>query len=161
MTHIDVEVDGFEQVEEKMGQVSVDLTGDPMKSAMGTATLIVLRDAQKNAPVDRDQLRASITPEVRTTSNAVQGIVGSNKKYAPPQELGTRPFTPPWTPIYQWALRKMKGDKKAAGALAVGARRSIAARGIRAKRFLQRAVENNSEKIFRLLGNAVSTIVRK
>lgn len=161
MTQIDVQVEGFEKVQAKMGQTSADLTGDPMKSAMGIATLIVLRDAKKNAPVDRGPLGASLTPEVKTSSRVVQGIVGSNKKYAPPQELGTRPFTPPWTPIYQWALRKMKGDKKAAGALAVGARRSIGARGIKAKRFLQRAVEDNAEKIFRLIGNAVSTIVRK
>jgi len=156
-----MEVRGLDATRAKMGQVATDLTGDPMQTAMHKATLIVQRDAMKNAPVDRGPLRASITPQVAVRHNTVEGIVGSNKVYGPAQELGTRPFTPPWTPIFEWALRKLKGDRKAAGGLTVAVRAAIRARGIKAKRFLQRAVEDNAEKIMNLLGNAVSFIVRK
>jgi HK97 gp10 family phage protein len=155
------EVNGLEEARAKMEQTAGDLTGDPMKTAMRKATLLVMRDARKDAPVDRGPLRASITPEVAVRDKTVEGIVGSNKVYAPFQELGTPPFTPPWTPIFEWAMRKLKGDRRAAGALTVGVRAAIRARGIKAKRFLQGAVEKNAEKIMNLLGNAVSFIVRK
>lgn len=158
---VKVEVRGLKETQAKMTQVVRDLTGDPMRGAMARATLIVQRDARKNAPVDRGVLRASITPEVAVRANVVEGVVGSNVKYAPYQELGTRPFTPPWMPIYQWALRKTKGDKRSAGALAAAAIISIRARGIKARRFLQGAVEQNAGKIFRLLAGAVGKIVSK
>lgn len=161
MTSISMETRGLDETRAKMEQTASDLTGDPMKGAMAKSTLLVTRDARKNAPVDRGPLRASITPEVVVRHQVVEGIVGSNKVYAPAQELGTRPFTPPWTPIFEWALRKLGGDRRAAGALTVGVRAAIAARGIKAKRFLQNAVETNAEKIMNLLGNAVNFIVRK
>ncbi len=128
---------------------------------MGRATLVVTRSARKNAPIDRGPLRASIVPQVVTRDRTVQGVVGSNLVYAPFQELGTRPFTPPWKPLFEWALRKVRGDRKAAGALAAGARMAIRARGIRAKRFLQRALEGNARRIYRIIGNAVGKIVKR
>jgi hypothetical protein len=158
---LSAEISGFEEVEEKLDQTANDLTGDPMVIGMRKATLIVTRDARKNAPVDRGPLRASITPQVITEAKRVQGIVGSNKIYAPFQELGTKPFTPPWTPIFEWAKRKLKGDAKAAAALTVAVRATIAARGIKAKRFLQDALDDNAQKIYDLLGDVVSGIVKK
>jgi hypothetical protein len=122
-------------------------------------TLIVQRSARKDAPVDRGVLRASIMPEVTVNARIIEGVVGSNLKYAIYQELGTRPFTPPWTAIYRWALRKTKGDRRGAGALAAGTIMSIRARGIKAKRFLQGAIEKNVNKIVNILGNTVGRIV--
>jgi hypothetical protein len=106
-------------------------------------------------------LRASIVPEVVIRTNVVQGIVGSNLEYAPHMEFGTRPFRPPWRPLYEWALRKTKGDTKAAGALAAGAILAIQARGIQAKRYLQRAVESNARRVYKIIGSAVRSIIRK
>jgi len=160
-TTIEVETKGIDKTQKKLNQVSDGLTGTPMVVGMRKATLIVTRDAKRNAPVDRGAMRASITPQVVTTATEVMGIVGSNKKYAPMQELGTRPFTPPWTPIFEWAKRKLKGDIKGAGALAAAVRASIAAHGIKAKRFLQNALEDNAEKIFKLLGDIVNKIIEK
>jgi len=132
-----------------------------MAAAMGKATLIVTGAARKAAPVDRGPLRASIVPSVVTRDNVVRGIVGSNLVYAPYQELGTRPFTPPWKPLFEWAMRVTKGNRKAAGALAAGARMAIRARGIRAKRFLQNALTDNARRIYQIIGDAVGKIVRK
>jgi hypothetical protein len=144
-----------------MAQIAADIRGDTFKGAMAKATLLVQRDARKNAPVDRGTLRASIMPEVVQTTTEVQGIVGSNLRYAPYMELGTRPFHPPWTPIFEWARRKLKGDMKGAGALASAVIRGIAARGIVAKKFLQRALDDNAEKIYDLLNKTVRMIVEK
>jgi len=161
VTDVSGKIEGLKAFQEKVAQLEHDMSGSPMKGAMGRATLVVTRSARKNAPVDRGPLRASIVPEVVTRDKLVRGIVGSNREYAPFQELGTRPFWPPWKPLYEWALRKVRGDRRAAGALAAAARISIAARGIKAKRFLQRAVEDNSERVRRIIAQAVRRIVRR
>ena len=87
---IHLEIAGLKETQAKMEQVVRDVGGTPMRDAMRTATLLVVRDAKLNAPVDTGRLRASITPEVRAMTKTVQGIVGSNVVYAPFQELGTR-----------------------------------------------------------------------
>lgn len=161
MTEIDTQIKGLPEFYKKVDQISRDITGSPMGAAMARATLVVTRDARKAAPVDRGPLRASIVPKVVIRDQVVRGIVGSNLEYAPFQELGTRPFTPPWKPLYEWALRVTKGDRKAAGALAAGARMAIRARGIRAKRFLQNALVDNARRIYRIIGDTVGKIVRK
>lgn len=158
---VKVEVRGLKETQKKMMQVVQDLTGNPMLGAMAKATMVVQRSAMKDAPKDRGTLRASIQPEVATRANVVQGIVGSNLKYAPAQELGTRAFTPPWTAIFQWAKRKTKGDIRGAYALAIYVRGVISTRGIKAKRFLQGAVEKNANRIVRILHGVVGRIVDK
>lgn len=159
--NVKVEVKGLKETQQKMMQVVRDLTGSPMQVGMAKATMVVQRSAMKDAPKDRGTLRASIHPEVATRANIVQGIVGSNVKYAPAQELGTRAFTPPWTAIFQWAKRKTKGDIRGAYALATYVSGRIATRGIKAKRFLQGAVEKNANRIVRILYGAVGRIVDK
>jgi len=161
MTEIETRIDGLDEFNKKVEQIQRDISGSPMRAAMAQATLLVARTARMEAPVDRGPLRASITPDVVVRDRVVQGVVGSNLEYAPYQELGTRPFWPPWKPLYEWALRVVRGDKEAAGALAAGARMAIAARGIRAKRFLQRARETNARRIYQIIGDAVGRIVRK
>ena len=120
---ISLEIRGLEETQRKMEQIVRDLHGAPMLQAMRNATLLVQRDARKNAPVDTGRLRASIVPEVRPHGRDVQGIIGSNVKYAPHQEFGTR-------------------------------------RGLIGKRYLQRALEANAERIKRLIGSAVGKIVK-
>jgi HK97 gp10 family phage protein len=161
MSEITINPKGLEEFQAKLEQIQRDMSGSPMMAAMGQATLVVTRAARKEAPVDRGILRASVVPQVVRRDTVIYGIVGSNREYAPYQELGTRPFWAPWKPLYEWALRKMRGDQKAAGALAAGARMAIAARGIKAKRFLQRALEDNTRRIYRIIGNAVGRIVRR
>jgi hypothetical protein len=86
-----ISVEGLKEIQKEMDRIVEDMSGDPVKAAMAKATLIVTRDARRNAPVDRGVLRASIVPQVVTRTNEVQGIVGSNVKYAPYQEFAIRP----------------------------------------------------------------------
>lgn len=161
MTELSTTIKGLDEFNKKVEQIQRDISGSPMAAAMGKATLIVTGAARKAAPVDRGPLRASIVPNVAVRDNVVRGIVGSNLTYAPYQELGTRPFTPPWKPLFEWAMRVTKGNRKAAGALAAGARMAIRARGIRAKKFLQNALTDNARRIYKIIGDAVGKIVRK
>ncbi len=90
MADIDIEVKGLKETRRKMEQMIRDVHGTPILNAMRDVTLMVTRGAKINAPVDTGRLRASITPEIRATSNEVVGVVGSNVVYAPFQEFGTR-----------------------------------------------------------------------
>ena len=86
-----VHIEGLKEVQRKFDGISRELRGPAMEGAMRKATMIVTASAKKNAPVDTGRLRASITPDVRNTwGSTVEGIVGSNVKYAPFQELGTK-----------------------------------------------------------------------
>lgn len=158
---INVELKNMKTVQAKLTQIVTDLHGDPMRGGMAQATMLVTRDARRNAPVDMGTLRASIVPEVVVRTTTVTGIVGSNVKWAPYMEFGTRPFWPPWRPLYEWALRKVRVSGGDAGALAARARIAIATRGIKARRYLQSALEDNAEKVFRILGDVVGRIVSK
>lgn len=152
-------VRGLRETQRKLEQVVQDIHGQPVMNAIARGTLIVERKAKRNAPVDRGRLRASITPEVRKKyADILEGVVGSNVEYAPYQELGTRPFWPPWNAIFRWAMRKTKGDRRAAGAITYSVRRRIAKEGIKAKRFFQNALQDSQGQIRRLLQIAANEI---
>jgi phage gpG-like protein len=149
---IRAELKGRRLAQKKMMQMVKDLEGGPMLKAMRDSTLMVQRDAKKLAPVDTGRLRASITPSVKG-GDPVRGVVGSNVKYAPFMELGTRPHWPPVSALATWARRH--------GKTAWGVAQLIASRGLAARRFLQGAFEKNAPRIVRKLGDAVAEIVRK
>jgi len=151
---VSIEIHGLEEVQRKMEQVIADLAGPPMVQAMRNATLLVERDAKRYAPVDTGRLRASITPEVRTQGRTVMGVVGSNVKYAPFMELGAKPHWSPFGPgsaLELWARRH--------GMQAFVMARAIARRGIEARRFLERAVRDNGDRIRDIINRAVGGIV--
>lgn len=149
---VGIEVKGLKETQRKVEQVVRDLHGAPMLNAMRDATLLVQRDARKLAPVDTGRLRASITPQVRTRGNNLEGVVGSNVKYAPYMELGTRPHFPPLAALEVWAARHHT--------TAYAVCRAIARRGTKARRFLQNAFLQNRDRIVLRLNRAVKDIVR-
>ncbi len=148
-----IEVKGLVEATRKLEQVANDLHGEPMTRAMKKATLLVTKDAKINAPVDTGRLRASITPEVRGEGKTVIGVVGSNVIYAPYMETGTKPHFPPLSALQTWAKRH--------GTTAYVVARAIARRGIKGRKYLQRAFEQNRTAIRDLLGKAVKGIVEK
>lgn len=156
-----ISVEGLKEIQEEMIRIAEEIDGNPVIEAMAKATLIVTRSARMKAPVDRGALRASIVPDIVTRTNEVQGVVGSNLRYAPYQEFGTRAFTPPIGPIWAWALRKTKNNFKRASRLFVKAMMSIRGRGIKPKKYLQRALEQNADRIFKIIGDAVGNIIRR
>jgi len=150
---IDVEIRGLEETQKKAEQLVREIFGPPMLDAMRDATLYVVGDAKKLAPVDTGRLRASITPAIRSSAEGIQGVIGSNVHYAPYMELGTRPHWPPLGALETWAKRH--------GTTAFQVARAIATRGTKARRFLQGAVEQNAPKIYRRIEIAVRQIINK
>lgn len=148
---VDIEVIGLKETQKHMDEIARNVNGAPMVNAIRDATLLVTGDARRIAPVDTGRLRASIMPEVRTMSNEVIGVVGSNVHYAPYMELGTRPHWPPSGALAVWARRH--------GVSEFVIRRAIAVRGTKARRFLQGAFEKNKAAIIRRIEQAIGNIV--
>jgi HK97 gp10 family phage protein len=147
-----VTVNGLKETQEYLKGIGDKFTGRGMWLGMKEATMKVTRDAKQLAPVDTGRLRASITPSVRGTK-VVEGIVGSNVKYAPYMELGTKRFWPPISALEPWARRH--------GIPAFLVARSIARYGIAARPFLSKAFEQNAQWIRRRFEEVVRKAIRK
>lgn len=87
---VDAEVKGLIEQQKRMIQIAKDLHGAPLVKAIADSAIYVTEDAQRFAPVDTGRLRASITIEVKTMTNEILGVVGSDVEYAPYQEFGTK-----------------------------------------------------------------------
>lgn len=146
MAEIDIEINGLKETQAEMERIVRDLRGEPFLNGMRRATMLVQRSAKQKAPVDTGRLRASITPEVRWQGNTAVGVVGSNVKYAPFVELGTRPHFVPQKYIGVWASRHGLDN---AGLFVSG----------KPQPFLQPAFEENAAKIVQILGDTVATII--
>jgi len=148
-----IQVRGLIEAQAKLDQVVRDLRGEAMLSAMRESTLLVTRSAKKYAPVDTGRLRASITPEVRRSGVQILGVVGSNVQYAAAVELGSKPHFPPVAALETWARRKGLNPYLVA--------RAISRRGTKPRRYLQRAFEDNRQRIINKIDGAVGRIVDK
>lgn len=129
---------------------------DPVGRGLFECGQYVARKAVQNAPVYTGALRASIVaspPEVDLMGEFSVGSVGSDLEYAPFVEFGTRPFWPPPGALTTWAARK--------GIPEFLVQRAIAKRGIKPKRFLQRAFTESAEYIRRRMARAVREAVQK
>ena len=157
---LDFKVVGADEMQEGVTRIADDLHGVPMVDAMRDATMLITRAANKNlvpwqSPEvggrDTGITAASITPEIRAGVNIIEGVVGSNRMSAVVQELGSRPHKAPVEPIKIWARRH--------GAEWFVVWRAIKTRGTYARRFLGRAFEDNAERVHRIIGKAVATII--
>ena len=175
MVDISTEVKGLNELKQKMEQVAEDIHGKPMVNSMRKATLLVTRSAKLNLSkpttgvkyptVNSGQLRNSITPEIYTQRNILRGVVGSNLVHAPYMEFGTGTFAgkgrhvPPIYVLEKWVKQKNRGGKKLN---AYVVQQAIARRGgLVPRRYLQRAVEDNTNQIQEMFENTVKIIVNK
>lgn len=153
MPDFTLEIQGLKELQDKAEQIIRDLRGDEFLQGMRDVTLMLQRSAKINTPVDTGRLRASITPEVEMAGDTVEGIVGTNVKYAPYVEFGTAPHFPPLAALEVWARRH--------GMTAFQVAIAIARHGTRAHHFFQRAFDDNESEIKRILGDTVKGIVEK
>jgi len=142
---LEAEIKELEETQKRMEEAVAALQGPPFAMGMARATLRVQRSAKQKAPVSDGILRASITPEVRKTADGWEGVVGSNVKYAPYQELGTRPHFVPAEYIGRWAEKHGLGYR---GVFVSG----------KAHPFLQPAFNENLSAIIADIGAAVGDI---
>jgi HK97 gp10 family phage protein len=145
---VEAEVKGLEETQRRMEEAAAALQGPPFAMGMARATLRVERSAKQKAPVDTGRLRASIWPEVQQTADGWEGVVGSIVKYAPFQELGTRPHFVSAAHIGRWAERHGLGYR---GVFVSG----------KAHPFLQPAFDENLSAIIADIGAVVGDITTR
>jgi phage gpG-like protein len=95
-----------------------------------------VKNASPYPAVDRGELMGSAD-----TTNVDDGaIVGFSAPHAPMMEYGTRPFMPPFDPIYRWVIRKgLATDPDEAEEIAEAVRWSISRYGIEPRQYLGKA----------------------
>ena len=130
------------------------LVQGPIREFLEKSGRTVEGKAKENVVVDTGRLRSSITTEVRTD----RAIVGSNVKYAPHVEFGTRPHFPPLSAMQPWA-RRHGFPAGVRGAFMVA--RKIAQRGTEAKPYLLPALNKSAGAINRFLEQAANEIERR
>lgn len=154
-----VTVEGLEEVQAKMRQVTRDVRGEPMVAAMKKACYLVESAAKANAPVDTGRLRSSITHGV--TEDPLMGVVGSNVFYAPYMEMGTgipagrKRHWPPSSGLEVWA-RQHGFESGFVAARAIGMRG-----GLEPRRYLRKALEESIGKIRAFFDRAMKEVAEK
>lgn len=158
---IKAQVYGAIEYKEKIRQIQNDLHGRDFAQSMMDASMVVSRDAKINAPVDMGILKSSITPDVRQNLTTTEGVIGSNLKHAPFMELGTGIYAgnprvkfPPPSALEGWAHRH--GTTGFAVAMAI-----YKAGGLKPRKYLQRALDENRDRIIKILEDGVARIVSK
>ncbi len=86
--------------------------------------------------VDEGTLMRSVSFEPSATG----GRIVVDAPHASYMDLGTRPFTPPLKPLFDWARRKFGVDASEAWRIAFAVRRKIALRGLKPRHFMMRAM---------------------
>lgn len=73
-------VDGLKRFTQKLDGLA---NGEAIKQAMGKCCALVEKESKENCPKDTGELRRSIDSRVVEEPNMIQGIVFSDKEYAP------------------------------------------------------------------------------
>lgn len=82
-------IDGMKRLNQRLQELA---NGDSVKRAMGKCVAQVERTSKENCPVQTGELKRSISSRVTQEPNLVQGVVYTNKEYAPYVHQGTGLF---------------------------------------------------------------------
>jgi len=132
---------------------------DETMRGMTRAVLAIEADAKRLAPVDRGQLRRSLTHEVTASAGGVVGRAGTNLNYGEVVEKGRgagKKYPPPGA-LLGWMSRKGidAGEQTDVGGyfeIELAIARKIGKKGIKAKPYLKPAFDKNRPAITRELG---------
>lgn len=143
-TPITIKVEGLDQL---MARLRAEpLLAAPLRKGFDKVGFLVTSEARKRAPVDRGTLRASIAHQVDPSPLPLWVTVGAKPHYAPYMEYGTglvhdHP---------SWPRKGLDGD---------AARVRIMRRGgLTPRRYLRGALEDNRERIVRIVSGAIRTV---
>lgn len=146
---IEFEIQGLDKILARLDNVKL---ARRVKVRLNQALIIAERDAKIKSPADTGRLRSSIGHEVRDIGQDIHGVIGTAVKYGGHMEFGTGRF-------YEGPGQSKGSHWPPAGALDVWAQRHgfssgyVVARiigmrgGLRPRRFLRRAIEENRDRI--------------
>lgn len=140
-----IEIRGLDELIRKANKNR--LLGRPLKRFFTASAIDVQRNAKKRAPVDTGRLRDSIVYEVQGGAVPMQATIGTNVKYAPFVEFGTRPHFPPPSALETWARRHGLPNGFVVA-------QAIAIHGTKEHRYLRGGLEDSVSGIKRHLNTA-------
>jgi hypothetical protein len=156
---ISIRVEGMDRVAERLR--AGPLLGQPMRDAFNKIGLGLQTSARKRAPVDRGALRASIgyRMDPSPVPTWVRLEAGQAAPYAPYMEFGTgmqhdhpswprRPHRIPPGALDAWGKRKGIDGAAVAGAI-------MKRGGLKPRRFLRGALEENQDRVVRIIAGAL------
>ena len=117
---------------------------EEVRVALGKACAVVERAAKEKAPKDTGELRRSITSKVEKNGDKLEGIIFTPLEYAPYVEYGTGLFAETGgRKDVPWHYQDDKGEWHSTS-------------GQHPQPFLRPALDENREKIVRILKEALS-----
>ena len=131
----------FEGLDEILESLDSAVSVEKVNAALTTACLLVERSAKQKAPKGDGGLRNSIRHKV---SNG-EGIVYTNKEYAPYVEFGTGLFAEFWgRKDVPWVYHDLKTDE------------FVTTSGMKPHPFMRPAIDENREEILRILREGIT-----
>lgn len=148
-------IDDFDTLGGKTKNLTVEASKDTASA--------VRRHAKANAPVDTGRLRSSIKSTVNVQGPLIRGAIGSNVKYAPYMEYGTRPHKIGYGLRFKWpdAPPSEKAYFISIGSWPYVMYDTVSHPGTEPTFFLSRAVESQRVWYVRRLRRAVNKAIRK
>ena len=154
---VSIDFEGLEEVLSKLRNWPPGMR-KAVARAIGRGLQMIANVAKTYAPVDMGQYRGSIGAktafginEVKHIGSDVVGRVGTRSEYGPYIEWGRRPGRrmPPVSIIEEWAARHgMAG-------LGFVIARSIGRRGLKGKRVLERAMQDQTKNVIQHIEKAI------
>lgn len=138
---INIKIEGIEEVLASFDDLG---NGEAMIGAIGKACALVERSAKQKAPKGIGDLRRSIKSKVERNETEIIGVVYTPLEYAPYVEYGTGLFAEEGgRKDVPWHYQDDEGVWHTTS-------------GMKPQPYLRPALEENREKIKRLLGGAIS-----
>lgn len=143
----------------QLGEKTKDTTTDAGKETVHA----IQQGARRNVPVDTGRLYSSIKTSIDVEGPLIRGAVGSNVKYAPYVEYGTRPHKIGYGLRFKWpdAPPSERAYFKSIGSWPYVMYRTVSHPGTDPTFFLSRAVEAQRPELWNRLRRAVRVAGRR
>lgn len=134
----------FEGLEDVLSALEEIDDVDGLENVLGQACAVIERSAKQNAPKGTGELRRSITSEVRSRGDRIEGVVFTPLEYAPYVEYGTGLFAEGGNgrKDVPWFYKDDKGKWHITS-------------GMKPQPFMRPAVEDNREQIIRIIREGI------
>lgn len=162
MIEFELKTKGFNEALRNLANYETIAT-EENRQAMNKSVKIVERAAKENAPVGAvGELRAKITGEVRSFGpGEVVGVVGSYAIHGAVVEEGADPHWPNVEGLKLWVVRVLRLKDKAADSATFLIGRIISRRGLKARPYLEPAIDDSQGEIRGFFERALDNIVRR
>lgn len=136
-----IEFEGLDEILDSLDKLA---DTQQLNDTMGQVCALVERDAKQNAPKDTGALARSIQSKVENNNGSIQGVVFTPLEYAPYVEFGTGLFAESGgRNDVPWSYQDDEGNWHTT-------------KGQRPQPYMRPAIDNNREKIVRMIKEGFS-----